>query len=98
MVLGFATRAAFASRYATAVLAPFVLLCGLGIGALPSRRAATAVLAGVVGLGLVGWGAEAATEGTAVGRGAATLRRSVSPGDVVVWCRVLVVPSVSRLL
>ena len=98
MVLGFATRAAFASRYATAVLAPFVLLCGLGIAALPSRRAATAVLAGVVGLGLVGSGAEAATERTAAARVAAALRRSAAPGDVVVYCPDQLGPSVSRLL
>ena len=84
-------------RY-TAVVVPLVLLlCALGVAALP-RRHQVPVLAAVVVLGLLAGLDAARARRTQAGDIAATIDSVAKPGEVVVYCPDQLAPSVERLL
>ena len=94
--LGLLFGVAFASRYASAVLVPFVVIVALGIGRLSGAvrygtTAVVAILGLVVAFSLVG------AQRTQAVRFAAALRQA-SPGDVVVYCPDQLGPATARLL
>ena len=98
MLLGLTTGSAFAGRYASVVLAPFVLLCAVAITRIGARRTRVMVLTPIVVLGLIGGVWSAATERTQAAVVAAALREDAAPGDTVIYCPDQLGPSVSRLL
>lgn len=98
MLLGLTTGAAYAGRYASIVLVPFVLLCAIAITRIGARRTRVMVMAPMVILGLIGGVWSAATERTEAPKVAAAIRAAAAPGDLVVYCPDQLGPAVSRLL
>jgi mannosyltransferase len=95
-VVGYATGATYASRYA-AVFVPFLLiLAAMGLAQVRSRPLAVGLLAGLLVLGGIGSVRNAATDRTDAGRSAAAVRANGRPGDVVLFCPDQLGPSTSR--
>jgi hypothetical protein len=96
-VAGYILGAAYASRYA-AVFVPFVLLlAGLGLSRLDVRIASAAV-AGLLVLGLVGAYRNVTVDRSDGRRNAETIEAEGSDGDVVVFCPDQLGPSTAREL
>jgi hypothetical protein len=98
VVVTMVTGGGFAGRYASVVLAPFLLVVAMGTSVFADRRIRHGVLAVAVGLGLVGALSNPTTERTQAGDVARAIARLGSPGDVVAYCPDQLGPSVSRLL
>jgi mannosyltransferase len=97
-VLGHVTGTAFVPRYASVVLAPFVLLLATGTTTLVSDTMRRSVVAAAVVLGLVGGVSAVGATRTQAGDVAAAIERLARPGDVVAFCPDQLGPAVSRLL
>ena len=96
-VVGYATGATYASRYA-AVFVPFLLLlAALGLARLPRTAFAVALVA-VLGLGLVGGYRNVTVDRSDAARSAAAIDERSRAGDLVVYCPDQLGPSTSRLL
>lgn len=98
IAVGFATRGAFAARYAAVVFAPFLLLVALGATVFTDRRLLTAVVAAAVAFGLATSTGNVTTDRTQAGEIAAVVRRQLQPGDVIGYCPDQLGPATSRLL
>jgi mannosyltransferase len=98
LAAGYILGGAFAFRYASVVLAPFLLLVALGVRVLTDRRLRWAVLAVVAGLGLVGGWAGVTERRTQAGVIAQAIEAKGRDGDVVAYCPDQLGPAVSRLL
>lgn len=92
------TGSAFVSRYASVVLAPFLLLVALGLRSLAADGLRHGVVAAAVLLGLLGGVDGADSSRTQAGAVARALERLAGPGDVVAYCPDQLGPAVSRLL
>lgn len=92
------TDSAFAPRYAAVVVLPFVLLAARGLSVLEHRRAASLILALVVGVGLVRSADEASATRTQARDIASVLEKEAQPGDLVAFCPDQLAPAVVRLL
>jgi hypothetical protein len=98
MLAGLVTQSAFIGRYTSVVLPLFVVLCGLGVAALPDLRARVALLAAVSLLGLGISFHLAHIDRTEAGVLAGYLRAASRPGDVVGYCPDQLGPDTNRLL
>lgn len=97
-VAGYASGAAFASRYA-AVIHPFVvLLAALGLARLAPRWVGGVAVGVLVVLSGVGLGRNVVTERTDAGRNADAIASLAAPGDLVVYCPDQLGPATSRVL
>ncbi len=97
-VAGYATGAAFASRY-TAVIHPFVLiLAAMGLAQLQPRLLGAIALSVVVVLGGAGMARNVVTERSDARRNAEAIEARVEPGDLVVYCPDQLGPAGSRAL
>ena len=97
-VVGYATGATYASRYA-AVFFPFaLLLSALGVDRLRSRPVVLSALTVLLVLGGIGGVRNAVTDRSDARRSVAAIEDRGSPGDVVVYCPDQLGPSGSRLL
>ncbi|MDQ6649825.1 MAG: glycosyltransferase family 39 protein [Actinomycetota bacterium] len=98
LAAGVLVHGGFAPRYTSIVFAPFVLICALGLEALPRRRFQPVVLVLAVLLGYAN-SALVLTDDTKTQAGfvAADINATAVPGDVVVYCPDELGPSVSRL-
>ena len=92
------TGGGFAGRYASVVLAPFLLVVAGATAVFADRRVRHGVLATAVALGSVGAAANPVTKRTQAPEVARIIQRLGSPGDVVAYCPDQMGPSVSRLL
>ncbi|MCU1498684.1 MAG: hypothetical protein JWM47_2637 [Acidimicrobiales bacterium] len=98
LVVGYATGATFASRYA-AVIFPFVvILAALGIDRLRSRPFVVTVLGAMLVLGAVGGVRNVVSDRSDARRSVTAIEAVGEPGDVVVYCPDQLGPSGSRLL
>ncbi|MGH9165244.1 MAG: glycosyltransferase family 39 protein [Acidimicrobiales bacterium] len=98
LAAGYLGDSGFATRYASVVLAPFLLLVALGFGALAEPRLRHGLLALVVGLGLVGGYRETTAIRTQAGVNAAALNANALDGDVIAYCPDQLGPGTSRLV
>jgi len=96
--IGFATRGAFAARYAAVVFVPFLLLVAAGTVVFVDRRVLAGVIAAAVAFGLVTSTGNVTTDRTQAGQLARELRSQLRPGDVVGYCPDQLAPAESRLL
>ncbi|QXC62096.1 glycosyltransferase family 39 protein [Aquihabitans sp. G128] len=97
-VVGYATGATYASRYA-AVIFPFVIvLAGLGVDRLRSRPIVVGALAVLLLLGGIGGVRNVVTDRTDARRSVQAIQAAGQAGDVVVYCPDQLGPSGSRLL
>ena len=89
---------AYAPRYTAVVLAPLLVLAGLGVGTLADRK----VRRGVVAVAVLGSLAAAVPnvtmQRTQAQAAAATIEAWGYPGDVVVYCPDQVAPAMNRVL
>ena len=92
------TASAFVSRYASVVLAPFLLLVALGLRSLAADGVRHGVLAAVVVLGLLGGVDNVDSRRTQAGAVARAVQRLAGRGDVLAYCPDQLGPAVSRLL
>jgi len=96
-VVGYATGATYASRYA-AVFVPFiVLLAALGMGQL-SRRVAMIALLGLFSLGLIGGYRNITVDRSDAVRSAEAIEARADEDALVVYCPDQLGPSTSRIL
>ena len=98
VVVGMATGAAFAARYAAMALPPFVLLAALGTDTLVDQRIRRGVLAVMAVLGLFTGAKTSLHQRTMAGKVAAAIKAQGAPGDVVAYCPDQLGPAVSRYL
>ena len=97
-IVGYATGATYASRYA-AIFVPFLfLLIAVGIDQLRSRPIVVSVLAVLLLFGGVGSVRNAVTDRTDAGRSAHAIEARGHAGDLVVYCPDQLGPSTSRVL
>lgn len=89
---------AYAERYTGISLPAFLLLAGLGIGLLPSRRVQAGFLVVATVTGLLGGLTLARGERTQAGQIASQIDQLTRPGDVVAYCPDQLAPAVHRLL
>ena len=89
---------AYAERYTGISLPAFLLLAGLGIGLLPSRRVQAGFLAVATVSGLLGGLTLARGERTQAGQIASQIDQLARPGDVVAYCPDQLAPAVHRSL
>jgi mannosyltransferase len=89
---------AYAERYTGVSLPAFLLLAGLGLGLLPSRRVRLTVLAMAAAAGLLGGHQLAGRERTQAVALAARLAEQSQPGDVVAYCPDQLAPALHRAL
>ncbi|CAN5674414.1 hypothetical protein BH10ACT1_BH10ACT1_14040 [soil metagenome] len=98
LLVGYATGATYASRYA-AVIFPFVvILVGLGVDRLRSRPIVIGVLAVLLLLGGIGGVRNVVTDRTDARRSADAINAAGEPGDVIAYCPDQLGPAGSRLL
>lgn len=83
---GLVTRSAFQARYASVVLAPFILLAALGTDTLLDRKVRRGVLGLAVVLGLAGCGLNVVTNRTQAGVIGRVINQQARPGDAVGYC------------
>lgn len=95
---GLVSGNAFAPRYASIVLMPYLLLATVGTLVLVSTRVRGAVLGTAVVLGLAGGFAMGTAPRTQAGEVARVVWAGARPADVVAYCPDQLGPSVSRLL
>ncbi len=98
VVLGILTGAAFAVRYASVALPPFVLLAALGTDALSDPKVRRRVLAVVALFGLWTGATTSLYQRTTAREVATAIEERGSPGDVVAYCPDQLGPAVSRYL
>ena len=98
VVTGLVTGGGFAPRYASVVLAPFILLVMLGTQAFGDVRIRAGIVALLCALGLFAATATARAPRTQAGDVAAVLNRAARPTDLVVYCPDQLGPAVDRLL
>jgi 4-amino-4-deoxy-L-arabinose transferase-like glycosyltransferase len=96
VVVAAVSSSAFQPRYTAAVVPLFATLAGVGLAAVPDRRAAAGLLVAVVALGLVGALRETRFERTQAGEVAEVIDAGFAPGDVVAYCPDQLGPAVSR--
>lgn len=97
-VVGYATGATYASRYA-AIFVPFLfLLAALGIDQIRSRPIAFGLLTVLLLFGGAGSVRNAWNDRTDAGQSAAAIRDRGTKGDLVVYCPDQLGPSASRIL
>jgi len=97
-IVGYATGATYATRYAS-VFFPFLLvLAALGIDQIRSRPIVLAVLTVFLVLGGVGGVLNVTTARSDAKRSADAILAKAHPGDLVVYCPDQLGPSTSRLL
>jgi hypothetical protein len=97
-VVGYATHTTFASRYASAVLPLFLIVCAFGLTRIDSRTASALALAGFLVFGAVGSVHAAITERTQAGEVADVIKADVKPNDLVVICPDQLGPDLNRIL
>lgn len=98
LAAGLVLGSAFASRYASVALVPFLLLVALGLSTLGDGPVRAGVLAAMVVAGLVGGAREATVERSQAGVNAAAINQTGGDGDVVAFCPDQLGPSTNRLL
>lgn len=98
LTAGYLFGGAFASRYASVILAPFLLLVALGVRVLADRRVRWTVLTVAAGLGLLSGWAGVHEQRTQAGVIAQAIEAKGRDGDVVAYCPDQLGPAVSRLL
>jgi uncharacterized membrane protein len=91
-------RSGFAPRYASVVLAPFLVVVALGLTKLPSLRTQIVATSACIVLSLVGAVHVATMQRTQARVVAAALRTHAQPGDLVVDCPDQLGPSLNREL
>lgn len=89
---------AWADRYTATAFVPFLLVAGLGVTALQSRRLAAGTVAIACLLGFAESAADITTNRTSAGRVAAVINRVARPGDIVLTCPDQLGPALSRLV
>ena len=99
---GVLAHAAFAYRYASVVLPPFIMVTALGVSALSvtygRRLLMTALLIPAAILGLLTGANQSMSNRTQATVVAATIKAVARPGDVIAYCPDQLGPAVSRLL
>ncbi|HEX9504618.1 MAG TPA: glycosyltransferase family 39 protein [Acidimicrobiia bacterium] len=98
LVVAGATDGAFDGRYASMMFPLFAMVVAYGFTIFGSRKAALAVLALFVTLGLAGGVRNVLDNRTQAGQVADVLRAEAKPGDVVAYCPDQLGPGVSRLV
>jgi len=96
-VVGYATGATYATRYAAAFIPFFLLVAALGLSRLP-RPVDALVLLAIFGLGLVGAYRNVTLDRSDADRSADAIEARAEDGDLVVFCPDQLGPSTSRLL
>jgi mannosyltransferase len=97
-VVGYATGATYASRYA-AIFVPFLfVLAAIGLDQIRSRPIAIGLLAALVLFGGVGSVRSAVTDRSDAKQSADAIKARAKPGDLVVFCPDQLGPSTSRVL
>jgi hypothetical protein len=97
-VVGYATGATYASRYA-AVFFPFlILLAGVGLARIGRHPFAAVLMVGLLGLGAFGGVRNVITDRSDARRSADAIDAAARPGDLVVFCPDQLGPSTTRLL
>lgn len=97
-VVGYATGATYATRYASVFFPFVVLLAALGLDRLRSRPIAVGALAVLLLLGGIGGVRNVVTDRTDARRSVEAIEQEGEPGDLVVYCPDQLGPSTSRLL
>lgn len=97
-VVGYATGATYATRYASVFFAFFLLLAALGIDQLRSRPVVLGTLSALVALGVLVGGLNITEDRSDARRSADAIEAAGQPGDLVVYCPDQLGPSTSRLL
>ncbi|HUQ40261.1 MAG TPA: glycosyltransferase family 39 protein [Acidimicrobiales bacterium] len=95
---GLVTGSGFAPRYASVVLAPFLIVVATGAQALAPSGFRRAVVGVLVSLGLVAGVLQSDTPRTQARTIAATLDAEARPGDLVLYCPDQLGPAVDRYL
>jgi hypothetical protein len=95
---GFVTGSGFAPRYASVVLAPFLIVVATGAQALAPAGFRRAVVGVLVGLGLVASVLQSDTPRTQARTIAATISADARPGDLILYCPDQLGPAVDRYL
>jgi mannosyltransferase len=96
--VSFVVGSAFDSRYASIMFAFYALLVAVGISCFADARVRTAVLAVVVGIGIVGGVRNYENNRTQAAESTRVIAAESHPGDVVAYCPDQIGPSASRLL
>ena len=96
--VGYATHTTFASRYASAVLPLFVIVCAVGLTRIDSRTASALALAALLAFGVVGSVHAAITERTQAYDVSRAIIAEAHPNDLVVMCPDQIGPDLNRLL
>ncbi|MBA3281240.1 MAG: hypothetical protein H0U29_03325 [Acidimicrobiia bacterium] len=97
-VVGYATGATYATRYASVFFPFVVLLAALGLDRLRSRPVAVGALAVLLLLGGIGGVRNVVDDRTDARRSVEAIEQEGEPGDLVVYCPDQLGPSTSRLL
>jgi mannosyltransferase len=98
LTLSYLAGQAFEPRYSAIVFPFFALLVGRGLSTLVDPRVQVAVVAVIVGLGLVGGIRNLVEQRTQAGQVAKVLGAEARRGDLVVYCPDQLGPAVHRLL
>ena len=96
ILVGIATRAAYAPRYAAVVFPLFIVLAAVGVATLRDRRTQVAVVAAAVVLGGFNAVPNVTRNRTQAETAANAINRLGSHGDVVAYCPDQLGPSVSH--
>jgi hypothetical protein len=97
-VVGYATGATYATRYASVFFPFFVLLVALGVDQLRSRPVVLGTLAVLLGLGGLVGVLNVTEDRSDARRSAEAIEAAGEPGDLVVYCPDQLGPATSRLL
>lgn len=97
-LVGFATDAAFASRYAATVFPLVVVVAARGISVIPAPRGRIVALAVVAALGAAGLVRNVIDERTQAEQLAAAIAAAAGPDDIVVTCPDQLGPAMVRAL
>jgi uncharacterized membrane protein len=97
-VVGYATHTTFASRYASAVLPLFILVCAYGLTRIESRTAGAIALAGFLAFGVIGSVHSVITERTEAYEVSKAIKAGRQPNDLVVMCPDQIGPDLNREL
>ncbi len=95
---GLLSSSAFASRYASVVFLPLLLLVALGTTTLLSNRARLAVIAVAVVAGMVGSFQNITTQRTQAPKVAAVINTQARAGDIVAYCPDQLGPDAWRVI
>lgn len=96
--VGLVTGSGYASRYASVVLAPYLVLVSLGVAALPSTILRHGLLAAAAVFGLLGSAENVVEQRTQAVEVSALIQERGRPGDLVVYCPDQLGPAHDRLL